>query len=147
MICVLCYHEHERPDYCGVGHCGCVTLVGPTERGNDSAALERELKELHGWKESAMKVLDDLKLQEIGTLLKLPLGSNIAEHVLPSLATLQHRLEQAEGLPTKWRKWAKVAREKAPSFELQAAGWEQAADELEAALSHSPASPAAKGEK
>lgn len=35
-------------------------------------------------------------------------------------------------LSAKWRKWAKVVREKAPSYELQAAGWEQAANELDA---------------
>ena|ERR1700756_272190 len=46
-----------------------------------------------------------------------------------------------EALVERWRKCAAMVDKAAPSFELQAAGWNQCADELEAALRSQPAPP------
>ena len=47
-----------------------------------------QTQELIDWKESMMKVHNELDLQGIGTALELPLGSSIAPQVLPKVKEL-----------------------------------------------------------
>jgi len=60
----------------------------------------RELRDLRAWKESAMKVMNDLKLQECGEALGLAPGSEIVKHILPALlATRQANQPQGKAQP------------------------------------------------
>ena len=47
-----------------------------------------ELEDLRAWKESAMRVLGGIQLQEIGKELNLPLGTDIGPQILPAIRRL-----------------------------------------------------------
>lgn len=53
------------------------------------ATLQKQCKELHEWKESAMKEMSEWKAQDIGGILELQLGSHIAPQVLPAIKKLK----------------------------------------------------------
>lgn len=62
----------------------------------DVCFLKRRIEELEAWKESAMQVLNDVNLQKIGKILKVPLGASIAEKIVPSLLAMQARIKELE---------------------------------------------------
>jgi hypothetical protein len=57
-------------------------------------SLQREIDDLTEWKKQAMRVFEDLKLQEIGQTLGVKLGGNIAVVVLPALKRLRDLEDQ-----------------------------------------------------
>lgn len=56
-------------------------------------ARERDLKD---WKTSALDLLNKIDLQAIGKELNLPLGSDIASAILPSIRALKARLDSKQ---------------------------------------------------
>ena len=80
----------------------------------ESESLEAEINGLKNtitgltdWKDSMMKVHNELDLQGIGTALELPLGSSIAPQVLPKVKELiEHNAElvgMLEDMETAWQ--------------------------------------------
>jgi hypothetical protein len=60
----------------------------------DVPQLQAKIAELKNWKSEASKILDDLKLQEVGKELGLTVGTDIAPHILPGIQKLKNRLEK-----------------------------------------------------
>lgn len=56
--------------------------------------LEDENAELKAWKEEASQVFDDVKFQEVGAELGVPLGSRVAPNILPCIKAM--KAENAE---------------------------------------------------
>lgn len=57
---------------------------------------ESELAELRSWKESAMIVLNQIDLQELGKALGFKLGSNVSPQILPAVIALKSELADAK---------------------------------------------------
>ena len=55
---------------------------------------EAEIKRLFDWKESAMNILNTVDLQECAKVLNLPLGSDIAKHILPALKAKEEAIKE-----------------------------------------------------
>jgi len=65
----------------------------------DLTQLKKYKEDLEAWKESAMQVMSDLSLQELGKLLNVKLGTSVSEQILPSVKTLlKDKEELIEGL-------------------------------------------------
>jgi len=70
----------------------------PTDALNTEIMVLRErVVELEAWKESAKNVLSNLKLQELGKVLDIKLGEDIAINVLPKVNRLIGRIDELEG--------------------------------------------------
>lgn len=59
-----------------------------------TAPLQARIEELEAWKESAMKTLNDVNLQECGKLLNVGLGQNIAVNIVPKIKELKAENER-----------------------------------------------------
>ena len=69
---------------------------------------EREIRELRGWKESAMELFKAFDSQAVGKALGLQLGESVMDKVLPAILAMQaadrELVEKLEGLAAKWEK-------------------------------------------
>ena len=55
--------------------------------------LQKEVRTLRDWKESALKAYADLNLQEIGAYLGLPIGTDVVPHIGPAIRELKRLRE------------------------------------------------------
>lgn len=68
---------------------GTLVLVEPSP-----SSMQEELQQLRDWKESAMRVMNEIDLQECGNVLGVPLGQSISTEILPGLKKMRDALEK-----------------------------------------------------
>lgn len=58
------------------------------------SSMQAELQQLRDWKESAMKVMNDIDLQECGKVIGVPLGQDVSGKILPAFKRMQAENER-----------------------------------------------------
>lgn len=71
-----------------------------------AAAQQAEASQLRSWKESAMRVLNGIDLQEVGKIIGLPLGTDIGPRIVPELRRLKEEPEERQRKVSEWCKAA-----------------------------------------
>lgn len=64
------------------------------DRISDLEEIKTEVTQLLEWKESALKVMNNIDLQKVGKLLGVPLGQDISSQIIPSIEMLIKENEQ-----------------------------------------------------
>lgn len=62
-----------------------------SDRISDIEIIQKEIDDLIEWKQSAMKILNEIDFQAIGKELDIPLGSSVSENLL---CKIQHHAEK-----------------------------------------------------
>ena len=55
----------------------------------DLDKANQKIAEMEAWKESALKVMSDINLQEVAKLLSIPLGASISDKIVPGIEAIQ----------------------------------------------------------
>lgn len=67
-----------------------------------ASSMQEELQQLRDWKESAMKVMNDIDLQECGKVIGVKLGHDVSPEILPALKRLRAALEEIKDQSSEW---------------------------------------------